>query len=221
MTEPDAALREVEAKFELDAAAREALLRLDEVAGFRVVARRRKPQDDMYFDTAGADLARAGATLRVRRAEGGALMTFKGDRLPALDDAEAHVASRIEDEVPLAADLAELVTPNRALPEGVDISPMRRARRIVPHGALEPVARIQNERVVVDLVDADGARVEMAIDRARGTRLRDGRVVEFDEVELETKGAGRAALTRLMRALQERVPGMRPSAQTKLGRTLE
>lgn len=220
MPEHDADSREVEAKFAVDADARDALLQFDEVAGFRVVGRKQKQQRDIYFDTAEGDLGKAGATLRVRRLADGALMTFKGAHAPAADAEEAHFASRVEDETPISAEDAAAISVERQLPETIDTSPLRRARLIATHGPLEPIAVLENERIVIDLANQAGERIELAVDRARGTRLRDGRVVEFDEVELESKSAGRDTLSRVARGLQRLVPGLHPSHETKLGRTL-
>lgn len=212
--------REVEAKYNADAAAREALLHLPTIGGFSLVRAARKHQEDLYFDTADAALKRAGVTLRVRRVSGGALMTYKADAIHAPDGAEAHLASRVEDEAILEQGLAARVQLDAPLPPEIDISPVRRARRISADRALLPVARLENERVTLDMRDETGAEIEIAVDHVRGTRLSDGRHIEFDEVELESKSGGREALLRLARALEAQVPGLRPSRETKLGRTL-
>jgi inorganic triphosphatase YgiF len=211
---------EIEAKFEIDDADRERLAALDGIDRFRVVDRRTQAQDDLYFDTSDGGLASAGSTLRVRRSPKGAFMTFKGKRASSGSDAELHIASRLEDEISLSMEYDRRVLPDAALPENVALSPLKRARTIVGAGDLLPTARLQNTRTVIDLADDAGTRMELSLDRCIATRLSDGRVVEFGEVELEAKDADRAALLGLATALQRAIPSLRPSHQTKLERAL-
>ncbi len=213
--------REIEAKFDIDPAGRELLLALPKIGRFLVEERNSVAQDDVYFDTVEAHLAHAGATLRVRRSVRGTRMTFKGRRDEARSDAEAHVASRPEDEVPLTPEQDASVTLDAPLPAMDDVSPFIRARAIVCDRALYPVARLLNHRTTLLLRDADGATLELAIDDCVGTRLKDGREVSFDEVELEAQSADRVSLIEASQVLQELVPSLRPSRLTKLGRTLD
>jgi inorganic triphosphatase YgiF len=220
MPEPTEDYREVEAKFGAEAAAYAALLDLQEIAGFKVVDRSVGRQQDVYFDTADGQLGRVDASLRVRRLSGGALMTFKGDPQHMHADDDLHFASRVEDETLISPEDTAQVSIDHPLPDTIDASPLRRARELVPSGRLVPIAVIENERTVLHLSDDSGATIEMAVDRAQGTRLSDGRVIDFDEVELETKSADHDTLARVARALQQSVAGLRPNRDTKLGRTL-
>ena len=147
-------------------------------------------------------------------------MTYKGESQPSAEADESHFASRVEDESPLPQAFAGFVSLERPLPDGANISPLARARRLAPDGPFVPIARIENQRTVIDLANDAEVHVELAVDHCRGTRLRDGRVVEFDEVELESKNADRETLGRVARELQQRVPGLRPSQETKLGRVM-
>lgn len=216
MSEP----REIEAKFDADKQDREILLSATTIGRFTVQQRRTAAQDDIYFDTDDALLASAGSTLRVRRTEKGARMTYKGRRESGGPQAEAHIASRLEDEVPLDDTQAMAVSIDTPLPDMDGVSPLGRARDIVGKLELHPVARLQNARTTLLLSDDDGATIELAIDDCIGTRLSDGREIRFDEVELETKSADRAALIEASDALRVLVPSLRPSHQAKLGRTL-
>ena len=216
MSEP----REIEAKFDVDTGDREILLTATTVGAFVIQERQSAEQDDIYFDTAGGRLAAAGSTLRVRRTASGAKMTFKGRRAADGSEDEAHIASRLEDEVPIGPDQASRVAIDAPLPEMSDVSPLERARAIVGLRELRPIARLQNARTTLLLQDDDGSTLELTVDDCVGTRLRDGRTVAFDEVELETKTADRAALIEVSNALRELVPSLRPSRATKLGRTL-
>jgi inorganic triphosphatase YgiF len=213
-------LREIEAKFDVDTSDREILLTATTVGGFVVRERQSAEQEDIYFDTNDGMLASAGSTLRVRRTESGAMMTFKGQRAAGGSEDEAHIASRLEDEVPIEPEQASRVAIDAPLPEMPGVSPLERARDIVGPIELRPVARIQNSRTTILLHGDDGATLELMVDDCVGTRLRDGRTVAFDEVELETKTADRAALIEVSNALHELVPSLRPSGATKLGRTL-
>src|SRR5688572_5874198 len=97
MSEP----REVEAKFSAEPTDRELLMSATTIGRFTVENRQTAAQDDIYYDTEGALLAAAGATLRVRRTAKGARMTYKGRREAGGPEVEAHIASRLEDEVVL------------------------------------------------------------------------------------------------------------------------
>jgi inorganic triphosphatase YgiF len=207
---------ELEAKFETDAAGRAALLDATAFGAFQVVAVKQRQQDDIYFDTADRALRVAGATLRVRRLPDGALLTFKGARQAAT---AAHFASRPEDEQTLPAEWAARVSTDAPLPSGLDASPLRRARALAGTAQIEPVARLRNERATLQL-RAGEQLLELALDHCVGTRLADGRVVAFDEVELEVKQGGEAALLAAHDALTQAVPSLRPSLATKLERTL-
>jgi inorganic triphosphatase YgiF len=211
--------REIEAKFEIDRDGSAALKRVDTIGRFTVASRSVVRQDDLYFDTPDSRLAAAGATLRVRRGPTGAVMTFKGNREWASDPGEAHIASRLEDEVDVPVAFADQVSERDPLPDG-ELSPLTRARELAGAGPYVPTARIDNMRTIVDLVDAPGTRLELAIDHCRGTRLADGRVVEFDEVELEAKGASREIVVEVASAIGGVAPSLRASGITKLERTL-
>jgi len=214
-------LQEIEAKFEIDKHDRQVLFASSTVGDFVVQERKSKTHDDIYFDTDDALLAATGSTLRVRRTEQGSLMTFKGRRESGGHQDEAHIASRLEDEVQLDTDQASSVSIDASLPAFDDVSPLARARSIVGDADLRPIARLQYTRSTLLLSDDTGATLELAIDDCVGTRFSDGRKIAFDEVELETKTAGRTELLRASSALGELVPGLRPSHATKLGRTLD
>jgi len=216
----DEAPREIEAKFEVDEAGRQTVLELERIGAFDVRARRPRTQNDLYFDTAGADLANAGSTLRVRRWADGAVVTFKGQREAQTGADDAHLANRAEDEVPISGDLATLVSEDAPLPAEIDVSPVQRARALVGDKELRPVALLLNERVIIELADASGQQLEMGVDRVVGTRFSDRRVVEFEEIELEAKGVERAVLLETQRAMQALIPALRPSQTTKLERVL-
>ena len=216
MTEP----REIEAKFDFEKRDRDSLLALTYVGRFAVRERQSVDQDDIYYDTDDGLLGAAGATLRVRRTAKGARMTFKGRREAGASD-DAHIASRLEDEVTLDPAHAAAIPFDAALPELDGLSPLERARQIAGARELRPIARLQNRRTTLVLSDDDGATLELAVDDCVGTRISDGRQIAFDEIEIETKSAGRDTLIAAAGALRELVPSLRPSPQTKLGRTLD
>lgn len=211
MTEP----REIEAKFEIDDPT--PLLRLRQAPPLTVTGNRQVEQSDTYFDTADAALHNAEATLRLRESDGRWTLTFKGDRAPAVAS-RRHVASRVEINERVDAGVAATVLAGRR-PAG-RLAPLVMADELSGGERLAPVARIHNDRSVIDLTDEAGLHYELAVDRCRGERLADGRVVEFSEVELEAKTPDHDALLRAADALGEAVPGLRPSGQTKLARVL-
>jgi inorganic triphosphatase YgiF len=210
---------EIEAKFDLDAADRDRLLATTTFGRFSVSERRDAMQEDTYFDTADARLAAAGATLRIRRTANDTRMTFKGPRQSGASSAEAHIASRPEDEVSLDAAQTRALTDDDPLPPLLGVSPLNRARELVGAAPFVPVARLRNERTTLTLSGGD-SELELTVDDCVGTRLSDGRTVAFNEVELESKSADRATVLEASSALHQAIPSLRPSGSTKLGRTL-
>lgn len=212
--------REIEAKFTVDDDGRARLAAIASAGEFGVVSRSTADQDDLYFDTEDRLLAGMGATLRVRRTPTRALMTFKGPRQVSEQPGESHIANRLEDEVEIEREYADAAGESAALPERAGLSPLDRAVAMAGGRALLPVARIENRRTTIVLRDASGHEAELALDSCRGTRFADGRVVEFDEVELEARGIDSSAVRDLAEQLQETAPGLRPSTVTKLERVL-
>lgn len=211
MNEP----REVEAKFETDDVA--PLLDAIAFPPLRIARKRTLHQHDTYLDTKDDRLKAASSTLRIRASAGLTTMTFKGPRELMTDDM-AHVASRPEiNERIAASDAAELLAGKR--PDSMP-APLSAAQRNIGDATLRPVATIENHRVAIDLVDADGNTFELAVDRCIGTRISDGRQIVFGEIELEAKSAPHAAFVAAVEALIRAVPSLRPSHQTKLGRVL-
>lgn len=207
--------RELEAKFEADGGALARLLTLESFGAFRLIERSSKIQRDLYYDTADGHLRDAGATLRIRRRSTGAQMTFKGDRQPA---SQGHAVSRLEDEVDLAAAAISDLDDEHPLALRVEPSPLIRARALTGEHELLPRARLLTDRSVLIFADGAGTQIELALDRCEATRLADGRVVRFSEVELEFKQGGHDALFSAVEALGEAVAGLRPSTKTKLER---
>ena len=212
--------REIEAKFTVDDDGRRLLSSINTVGEFQVVSRVTAKQVDLYFDSDDRALAAVGATLRVRRLPDRAMLTFKGKRNVAERDDEAHIANRSEDEVAVTMQYAEIASEAPALPEHSGLSPLDRASTIAGGQALVPVAQLENLRTTIVLRDDTGREAELAIDECRGTRIADGRTVEFGEVELEGKGIDASTLRQLAEGLQHQVPGLTPSVVTKLERVL-
>ena len=154
---------EVEAKFEVDDADRARLAHVTAAGDFRVTSHNSIEQRDVYYDTDSAELAVAGATLRIRRSHKGIVMTFKGKRSDG-GEAEAHIAERLEDEVALSVEYAQAAEQIGELPNDESLSPLQRARTIVAERALRPVAILENARTVIDLKSAADQHCEMALD---------------------------------------------------------
>jgi inorganic triphosphatase YgiF len=215
MTEP----REIEAKFEADPDVLEQLLQLRSFAGFSVTFHPAQDQDDTYFDTEHDHLKHAGASLRIRRKGNQLQLTFKGDRIASADD--PHIVSRLEDQVMLAGDVSRVDPESGPLRLDPEPAPLSRARSLAAGAELRPVARLLTSRTVLIARDNLDHEVELAVDRCQATRLTDDREVRFAEVEAELvrgdAGVLEAAITGLMSAL----PGLMPSARTKLERALD
>lgn len=211
MTEP----REIEAKFEI--ADPTPLLELAQAPPLDVDGRTEIEQVDTYLDTADAALKSSGSTLRLRETNGVWTLTFKGARA-AMAQGQRHVASRVEVNERVDVGVARTILSGRR--SAGRLAPLVLAAEITRGGPLVQVARIQTQRTAIDLIDPEGRRFELAIDRCRGERLADGRVIEFSEVELEARDPDPAALVKAARALRAAVPGLQPSGQTKLARVL-
>lgn len=98
---------------------------------------------------------------------------------------------------------------------------------IIGDQPLAPIARIVNDRTVIDLFGADGGQLaEFCDDHVHGTRLADGREVAWREWEIELSNAGELSdkarnerLERLSRHVA--APGVHAaSAESKLARVL-
>jgi len=205
----DPAARSVEIEVTFDADADAALPDLANLPGVASVsAGEPRSLDARYFDTSDALLARAGIALRRRTGGPDAGWHIKG---PLIDGA------RVELHWPLGE--SETAVPPAALIElrtltGTDL----------PGDALEPLARIRNERVAYRLRDAAGGVVaEFADDRVDATDERAGVERSWREWELELGPAAPADHAALFAAATEAVHavGGRPaSSASKLARTL-
>jgi inorganic triphosphatase YgiF len=132
-----------------------------------------------YWDTPNMDLYRSGRGLRHRTSDGtGGTWTIKAD---ARRDGFAVVRSEVD-----------VVAPPESPPQGI----LETLPASVDGALLRPVARISNQRHLVDLFDEQDARwAELADDHV--AVLRGHQVVEtFREVELEITGADRPEWTR-------------------------
>ena len=211
MTKP----REIEAKFEIDDPT--PLLTLRHAPPLEVTGKRQIEHVDTYLDTTSSALRAGGATLRLRESGGNWTLTFKGDRAQT-PEGQQHVASRIEINERVDANTAAAILAGGR--SSVRLPPLALAATLTGSAPVVPVARIQNNRIAIDLVDDSGQQYELAVDRCRGERLSDGRVIEFSEVELEARSPDHTALLRAADGLLAAVPGLRPSGQTKLARVL-
>lgn len=169
--------------------------------------------DATYFDTDQLDLLRSKVTLRRRTGGDDAGWHLKLPSDPT-DAATPMVKGRTEVQLPLGSgNGAAAVTVPRALAALV--------RGTARDGRLRPVARLQNTRRVVRLLDADGTpAVEIADDHVTATRP-DGAAApqRWREVEVELLGGTAEQLAATVKALID--GGARPAdAPSKLARAL-
>ncbi|WP_051267502.1 CYTH and CHAD domain-containing protein [Nakamurella lactea] len=158
--------------------------------------------DATYYDTERLDLLRSKVTLRRRTGGDDAGWHLK------LPGGAAAAGARTEVQLPLGrsggvpAELAELV---RGTARGRE---------------LKPVARLQNTRTVIRLLDSDGAEaVEIADDLVTATRPGDDRVDRWREVEVELINGDADQLAATVTALTD--AGARPAGRaSKLARAL-
>lgn len=214
-------MREIEAKFAgATLADAEAVLSLDDIAGFHVIQQAQRQQTDYYYDTVNSALRGAGASLRVRKLADRLLMTYKGDRQEVSNDAGLQAVSRLEDEVEAGPEFTAAWSPDEPLPTLAPPAPLVRARAISADADLTLTAIIATERRT-RVFSEHAVEIELAVDRTRATRGSDGRVVEFGEVEVELRSGETEHLHRFCAALLQAVPGLRESSITKLGRALD
>ena len=211
MTEP----REIEAKFEIDDPT--PLRELKKAPPLTVVSAEEIIQVDTYLDTPDGALHQAGSTLRLRESSGRWTLTYKGKRAPSTIG-HAHIASRVEVSEPVTAQVAASILAGQRTE--TRLPPMTLAGTATGDASLVPVARIENHRTAIGLLDEAGRAYELAVDDCRGERLSDGRVVAFSEVELEARTADHDDLLRAVDALRAAIPTLRPSGQSKLARVL-
>lgn len=171
----------------------------------------RIPMRDLYYDTAGSNLARAGAGLRLRKEGRSTLVTLKLKRAQ-----QGALAVREEYEMELdATGLAGTLDRIRPLigSQPVPFADFAAGR---PAGPLIPVLEIRTERIA----RAVGDVAVLTLDRVEYPGLA---LHPYHDIEVETLHgqAGEAALRRLEQALLQLVPGsLVPATQNKLERGL-
>jgi inorganic triphosphatase YgiF len=145
---------EIEAKFRIsDPAAIARLIGDPEVAGLPATGDGRVSEYiDRYLDTADDLLRRTGWTLRIRRIPGSVLGSLKSIVPPTLGS--LHVRTEIE------APAAENPDP-RSWPES-DVR--RRALELLGPASPAVVAAVRQHRIVRELSDEHGLRIELSID---------------------------------------------------------
>ncbi len=212
MTIAPAPVADQEVEFKLLARGRLVTAKVADVAraaGLEVGPPENVRQTDRYLDTAGFDLLRRGASLRIRSRRGGATLCFKG----AASD-EGGAVCRLEVELPAAAGAPD---PERA----ADLPP--RLRDLAEPAALTrplvEVARVENRRIRHTLLHLiSGAQAELCIDRVR-TRTGNGEARSFIEVEIEAKKGSVEAFAHLAAALVDQLR-LDPSRASKLEHAL-
>ncbi|HJS84101.1 MAG TPA: CYTH and CHAD domain-containing protein [Acetobacteraceae bacterium] len=165
-----------------------------------------REEETTYFDTPDGLLARAGASLRVRRSLGRGLV----QTLKLAPVAQGAAARRGEWEWPVGAE-----TPDLGLLAGTPCADSVPAL----DRALTRVCKTEISRTAWRVACAGGTVVEAAIDQGR---IRAGqRDVPVSELELELKAGGPAALYRLALELVQAVPlAIEPASKAERGAQL-
>ncbi|MBU3076445.1 CHAD domain-containing protein [Sphingomonas quercus] len=174
---------EVELKLDLTPACADAV----EASSLLADAPRHVQQHAIYFDTPDRKLARAGFSLRIRRADGRRVQTIKraGKGAAGLF-ARSEWEREIEGDTPILDD----ATPLRAmLGDAVE--------------AIAPVFAVEIERRIW-MVEEGGTTIELAIDR--GEAVAGERRAPISEIELEVKSGGPAAAFALARKIDAIAP---------------
>ncbi len=197
---------EIEAKYLIpDAATRDALRHLDEIAGYTLSRARRKTIRDVYLDTPERALWQAGYALRQRESADAAILTLKG-----LGGVQGDLHRREEIEQPLSQPLPPAGWPDgpvraRVLALGLDLS------------ALAPLCEVQQVRTVRRVLAGRRVIAEWSLDHATLIGKR-GRTRTW-ELELELRDGTEEELQRLIAALRERFP-LQAEPRSKFERAL-
>lgn len=164
-------------------------------AGWPAARRRRRSQHQLsiYFDTADRALKKGGMALRIRKAGGRRLQTFKLE-----GEAIASLSSRPEWEHTVRGDRPDLA---RLEPAALDLLP--EAVRRDP-ACLRPIFSTDIRRTFWDVSMDDGVRIEMVLDEGE---IRAGRRRErVCEIELELKSGSPLGLVDFAIGLRGDVP---------------
>jgi inorganic triphosphatase YgiF len=184
---------EIEAKLWGSQRAFRSLAQVEEVAGWRVVARRVVRLRDTYWDTPDDRLLREGCTLRLREQDGAPWgeLTFKG-----ATRREAG-ASRSRVEVTARAPAGAGPPEWAGLPEaGPVLAELERRGAL---GALRPAVVLLNPRREL-VLRRGGSEVALSLDEMRI----EGRPYARRYVEVELRRGSRADLEALVQAIRER-----------------
>ena len=183
---------EIELKLAVSPAAADKVARLPwlrDLAAGRVESRRLQ---SVYFDTRKLELFERGIVLRVRHANNRRVQTIKSTSGGARGPFE-----RGEWEREISSD-----TPDLKAAKGTPLSPLTRKEKL--QRKLEPIFETRVERTTFP-IRADGAELEVALDRghirARGIRRRE----RISELEVELKGGEPGELSKIAERLSRSV----------------
>lgn len=210
--------QELEGKFACRQEDLERVLELERIGEFRLVRRDKRTQTDIYYDTATLELRSQSCSLRMRSVGENLKATFKGPR-HTVDTAEdsAHLIKRTEIEVAVNPPPDD----ETAFIDRLDLEPVSRARGMLDaNRKLEPIARLVTHRRMLHYERNEGEAVELSLDSVRALDLRTNRQTSITEVEIELIDGSDETLVSAATSLRQAIPTLRPSADSKLARTL-
>lgn len=195
-------MREVEIKLSGPAGLLRKVFTLAPFAGVR--AGRGRAFETTYFDTADGALGRAGMALRTRRIGARRLITLKWTVA-----GESGLFSRGEQEAPLESDDLRLAALGAAAQEMIETA--TRGAALAPCSATRFTRRVA-------MVESEGARIEVALDR--GEIIVGDRTAPIAELELELKSGPPAALYGFAASLVDEGLRIAPAPKGLRGRWL-
>jgi len=210
--------QELEGKFACRPEDLERVLTLDRIGDFRLTRRDERTQTDIYYDTAALDLRGQSCSLRMRSVGDKCKATFKGPR-GSVDTAEgaSHLIKRTEIEVAVDPPPGD----DTAFVDRLDLEPVSRARGLLDAGhRLDPIARLVTYRRMLQYQRGAHEIVELSLDNVQALDLRNNRRTRIVEVEIELIDGADETLVSAAGSLRRAVPSLRPSADSKLARTL-
>jgi inorganic triphosphatase YgiF len=192
----------------------------DHLGPFQVVGRRQEHQRNSFFDSRTRALGRARLALRRRRVAGEAMTTWsvksEGELLRGIatrPEVELHLRDDTPPMLALGA-LMQAVRQRGAAPLADEVA---EAMRGSPPPLAEPFLELVTERRILDLKDAHGVELELALDAVQLERHPSH--VEH-EIEVELRRGDEAALEVARAAIAE-LGSVRDGQGSKLSRALD
>ena len=196
------------------------LWRQDHLGAFRVVGRRQEQQNNSFFDSRTRALGKARLALRRRRVAGQALATWtvksEGELLRGIAT-RPEFELQLRDDTPPMLALGALMQTARQRGAAPLADEVADAMRGSPPPLAEPFLELVTQRRILDLEDAQGVELELALDTVQ---LEHHPQHLEHEIEVELRRGDEAALEVARAAIAE-LGSVHDGQGSKLSRALD